>query len=109
MIRRKVSHDVNIRRISAFREIGKGHVDIERFCGYMDSNQEIHSPYTKTAEDSMKAAALDVRKMVLDDDEGNDGIGNVDVCRLYVAETRMCFFKWRSNCNRGKKWKMVGI
>ena len=91
MKRGKVSYDANIRTISAFREIGKGHVDIERFCGYMnmpppmnkttyqDSIQEIHSTYTKTIEDSMKSAALDVREVVLDDDDGIDGNGNVDV------------------------------
>ena len=89
--RGEVPYAVNIRTISAFREMWKGHVDIETFCGYMnmpppmnkttyqDSIKEIHSAYTKTAEDSMKAAALDLREIVVDDGDDNDRISNVDV------------------------------
>ena len=89
--RGKVPYDVNIRTISAFREMGKGHVDIETFCRnmnmpppmnkttYQDSVKEIHSAYAKTAEDSMKAAALELREMVVDNGDDNDGIANVDV------------------------------
>ena len=36
MKRGKVPYDINIRTISAFREMGKGHVDIETFCGYIN-------------------------------------------------------------------------
>ena len=71
--------------------------------------KEIHSAYTKTAEDSMKATALELREMAVDNDDDNDGIGNVDVCLRYVAETWFCFLKWCSNCNRSCKWKMLGI
>ena len=85
--RGKVPYDVNIRTISAFREIEKGHVDIETFRGYMnmpptmnkttyqDSIQQIHSAYTKQLP-------LIRREMMLEDDDGNDGFGKL--CLLMV-------------------------
>ena len=44
-----------------------------------DYIKEIRSAYTKTAENSMKAASFDLKEMVVDDGDDNDGISNVDV------------------------------
>ena len=88
-----MAYDVNIRTVSAFREIGRGYAAIETFCGFMNmpppmnktTYQDIvdgmHISYTEAADESMKAAACELVEMAHEDNnEYDDGDGShVDV------------------------------
>ena len=91
--RGKVAYDVNIRTVSAFREIGRGYAAIETFCGFMNmpppmnktTYQDIvdgmHISYTEAADESMKAAACELVEMAHEDNneyDAGDG-SHVDV------------------------------
>ena len=65
---------------TAFRDFGRGHTAVERFCGltnmptpitskvYEDAIEYMHPLYIESAEQSMNAAAADIRKELLGDD-----------------------------------------
>ena len=68
--------DVNARTCGTFREMGKGHSSIERFCmlmnipppmtlkGYQNIVTKLHSVYTEASTKSMQLAAADGVKEV---------------------------------------------
>ena len=83
--------DVNLRSIVAFREIGKGHSAMTKFCGFMnmpkslnktaynDSANIIKKGYTMAAQMSMSAPSLECRKVSLQDEFKEDSIANIDI------------------------------
>ena len=77
-------YDVNIRSTFAFREVGKGYSTIEKFAANMNMlqpvsklryhkiNQNLHAAYVDTASKSMRAAAAEVKAIVLSDETAQD-------------------------------------
>ena len=76
--------EVNVRSLVAFREIGRGYEAMNTFTTllnmpqpmakttYNDINVKLHPYYVKTAEESMKAAAEEVRMYINPDVSKND-------------------------------------
>ena len=87
----KVPYEVNVRAVLAFRDIGRGHTAVETLCGlmnmpppmtsktYQDTIEYMHPLYIESAEQSMKAAADDIRKELLGDDYDEETTVDVDI------------------------------
>ena len=75
-----INYTLIVRAVLAFRDFGRGHTDVQTFYGlmkmpppmssktYQDTVEYMHPLYIESAEQSMKAAADDIRKELLGDD-----------------------------------------
>ena len=89
------AYDVNIRSTFAFREVGRGYSSIEKFAANMNMlqpvstlqyhkiNQKLHAAYVDTASKSMRAAAAEVKSLVLSDETAQDTAD----CQVSVDDT----------------------
>ena len=83
--------DINTRTVMAFRELGRGHSSLKKFCGIMsmrppmnkkaydDIISKLHPAYLTTAQDNMAKAEEELRKSSLDPEYTKEKTADVDI------------------------------